>query len=178
MRKHIQIIVIFIGLIILGAISACSQDKSRDNNAKQKDKIIVDSLPEKGIMLVGNKKQVEGTKKSIKELIDPADDIAINAWELYKQKKYNEAEKEALRAISEAKQHIVKFSAHNTLLDIYEVTNNYDAAIKEIDWLLRNVNEPTKIGLIEKKKRFEKLLQKSSKEIRDGSDGNPRSVPS
>ncbi len=160
MKKYIQIIAIFIGLLILGTISACSQDKPKDNSAGQKDKIIVDTLPEKGIMLVGDKKQVEGIKKDIKELVDPADDIAINAWELYKQKKYRDAEIEALRAIREAKQHVVKFSAHNTLLDIYEATNNYDAAVKEIDWLLKNVNEQTKAGLIEKKKRFEELLLK------------------
>lgn len=160
MKKYIQVIAIFIGLIMLGTISACSQDKPKDNSTGQKDKIIVDTVPEKGIMLVGDKKQIEGTKKDIKELVDPADDIAINAWELYKQKKYRDAEIEALRAIREAKQHVVKFSAHNTLLDIYEATNNYDAAVKEIDWLLKNVNEQTKAGLIEKKKRFEELLLK------------------
>jgi hypothetical protein len=162
MKKYTQVIAIFIGLIMLGTISACSQDKPKGNSARQKDKIIVDTLPEKGIMLVGDNKQVEGTKKDIAELIDPADDIAINAWELYKQKKYSDAEKEALRAIRGARQHIVKFSAHNTLLDIYEATNNYDAAVKEINWLLKNVNEQTKIMLIEKRKKIEELLQKSS----------------
>lgn|GEM_PF-2929720 len=164
MKKTIMVVIILSCSAILGISVACLlQTTSQKGNSSQSNEIMVESVSGKEIVLIGTKEQIERTKKDMKELIDPADDIAINAWELYKAKKYDEAEKEALKAIREAKQHIVKFSAHKTLLDIYEATDKHEAAINEINWLLDNVNEHAKPELLQCKERLQKLLQEQQK---------------
>lgn len=151
--KYITLICIF--SVISYAMSGCS---SREDSKYKNDKIVIDGLPKEGVVMVGTKEQVSGAKKDAKELIDPANDYAMEARRLYKQKQYDQAEQEALKAIMEAKHNIVRLSGHNTLLDIYEVTKKYALAIKEIDWLLSNVNEHAKPELLKKKADLEKLL--------------------
>lgn len=160
MKKN-HIFIIMIVAMLLHTLSAClSQDDAKVDKENKKDEIVVKGLPAKSVVLIGTKEQAEGTKKDMEELIDPAEDIAINAWELYKKGNYSEAEKEALKAIGLSKHGIVKHTAHNTLLNIYEATNNYKLAIQEINWLLQHVNEYAKPDLLKKKAGFEQLLSK------------------
>ncbi|MCL5072122.1 MAG: hypothetical protein M1308_14720 [Actinobacteria bacterium] len=161
-NKVLIIIFVIIAITTIGVL--IYRDKYKMSETK-KSKLVVDVSIDKdtkqGSMFIGSSEEASKLKESDK-LIDPVIDIATNAEEKYKKGNYAEAEKEALRAISLANHGIVKHIAHNTLLKTYEATNNYSAAITEIDWLLNNVNEQTKIGLIEKKKKFEELSQKSS----------------
>jgi len=119
----------------------------------------VKKLPQDGVMLIDTKEDIEGAKKAARELVDPANDYALEARRQYKQKQYDQAEQKALKAIKEAKHNIVRLSGHNTLLDIYEATKRYELAIKEIDWLLGHVNEHAKPDLLKKKAELEKLLR-------------------
>jgi tetratricopeptide (TPR) repeat protein len=156
-----NIILSVILLTLLGISSDClAQNTTRETNESEKDAIVVEGALEKGTIFVGTKDQIEGTKRSMKELMDPADDYAIRARDYYDRGDYDKAEQECLQALQLAKQGYVKTSAHRTLSYIYEKTKRYDLSIKEIDWLLQNVNEYAKPDLLKKKVELEKILHK------------------
>ena len=120
----------------------------------------------KGYLLIGSKNEVEGGRKMIDsqdDVIDPAFSIVLDAERLYENGKYGEAEKEALEAIASAKHSIVTHSAHSTLLRIYEKTGRYEAAIKEIEWLLNVVNEQGRKDLLERRKDLVEKMQDKNK---------------
>ncbi|MCM8782297.1 MAG: hypothetical protein NC828_04535 [Candidatus Omnitrophica bacterium] len=155
MKKHI-IISCTILIIVSGVICSSCQQKPKD--VVNESKITVKGVADKGMVFVGTKREIEDGKKGMEELTDPAYDIATTARKLFREGKYDEAEKEAIRAIDVAKHHIVIFSAHQTLLRIYEATVNYEAAIKEIDWLLKNVADYVKPELLQKREKFQEML--------------------
>lgn len=145
------VVVIIVSVV---SISSCEQKPK----AIKSEGITVGGLPDKGIVIVGTKEQVEGTKKAMTKLIDPADDYAISARGYYNEGNYEKAEQECLKAIRLGKHKIVHISAHGTLLKVYEATKEYELAIKEINWLLENVSIHAKPGLIEKKKELQVRL--------------------
>jgi len=149
---------LFMLVLLPCVLSACSP-KDVANNKKETDKIVVDGMPENGVVFVGSKEQVEGAKKDMKELIDPAYDHAVLARRYYENKEYDKAEQKCLKALELGKQGVVKTSAHRTLSYVYEATKKYDLAIKEINWLLDHVNEHAKPDLLKKKADLEKLLK-------------------
>ena len=163
MNRRVFIITIIIISVVVGTLSACSAQKiPKETNELKKEKIVVDGLPEEGVMFVGTQEQVGKTKNDMKELIDPAYDNAILAREYYDKKDYVKAEQECLKALQLGKQGVVKASAHRTLSYIYEATERYDLAIKEIDWLLNNVNEYAKAELLQKRQKFQEMLTKNA----------------
>jgi len=161
--KALIIIFVIIAITTIGVL--IYRDKYKMSETKKSKLVVgvsIDKDTKQGYMFIGSQEEASKLKESDK-LVDPVIDIATNAEEEYKKGNYAEAEKEALRAIKDANHGIVKHIAHNTLLKTYEATNNYGAAIKEIGWLLKNVNEQKKVELMEKKKRFEQLLSEGSK---------------
>jgi len=139
-----------------------AQDAAKDGKAKGENQIVVEGMPKNDAVLIGTKEQIEGTKKDMKELVDPAYDHAVLARKYYINKEYDEAEQECLKALELGKQGVVKTSAHRTLSYVYEATKKYDLAIKEIDWLLQHVNEYAKPDLLKKKAALEQMLSRGS----------------
>lgn len=157
---------LFGGVMLVGIylINIYSQEKIKNEIAVE---AVASKDKKQAFILAGTPEEVARGKEmyeNMDKLVDPAYDRALNAWDLYKQEKYSEAEKEALRALKEARHDISRTSAHNTLLDIYEATKNYVGAIKEIDWLLDgHVNEYAKTELLERRQKLQKLLQEQQK---------------
>jgi tetratricopeptide (TPR) repeat protein len=155
--------ILIVGLILVAIfLSFYLYQKSQIASGKT-EKLTVDVSSEYGVTFIGTEKDVEGGKRAMGKLVDPADSIVLNARELFRNGKYVEAEREVLKALKLAKHSIVRHLAHHTLLEIYEKTDKYDLAIEEIDILLDYVNEQTKIELLQRKENLQKMFQEQQK---------------
>jgi tetratricopeptide (TPR) repeat protein len=154
--------IFFIGasiLIMVNIASLCSAKKAISKESENKKRELVVEIQD-GVVHVGDKKDVEEGMKTMRrnDLVDPAYDYAILARNYYDEGNYEEAEKQCLKALKDGKKKIVFRSARRTLSYVYEATGRYDLAIKEIDWLLENVNVHAKPALVEKRKELQKLI--------------------
>jgi tetratricopeptide (TPR) repeat protein len=155
--------ILIVGLILVAIFLPFYLYQKSQIASGKTEKLTVDVSSEYGVTFIGTEKDVEGGKRAMGKLVDPADSIVLNARELFRNGKYVEAEREVLKALKLAKHSIVRHLAHHTLLEIYEKTDKYDLAIEEIDILLDYVNEQTKIELLQRKENLQKMFQEQQK---------------
>jgi len=147
--------IFFLMYIFLNVCDLCISKEEENIVLKTHDNIVVAGP---------NEQSVERFIEGLKKYENSADKYAVRGSDYYDVGEYKKAEEESLKAIKLTKNSFTLVTAHSTLADVYEVTKRYELAIKEIDWLIKNVHKRAIPDLEKKKKELQNLLAKKSQE--------------
>lgn len=159
MRVLLLVVVLIFGVTIsasaMGSSSREELNKKTEEEKKNNDKGTT--------VLVGmSEKQKEGFERTWRKT-QPRWEAEEKARSLEKQKLFQEAIEAYKKAISFSEADFYSETSHRALARLYEKTGQYDAAVKELEWLIerfRKMNYPNKKLLNEYEEARSRLLKR------------------
>jgi len=154
-------------LLLAGCLLASCSNRATEDTEKQK---IIDSPSVKWgttVYIVPGKKEAEGVKAMMEaegfKKINEWGDHLNKAGRYEETKNYNLAEGEYTKALQLSPNKTDEGAARIGLSRIYEVTDRYQLAIQQIDWLLsRDLRKDVLERLRLRKQKLEKLLSEQT----------------